>query len=220
MAASNWPRASWDWEEPERGTGPTCAADTWAPPPSSEAPRTAPSSATDGSAGNGKAGRPAAPSSAPAAAAGRDHDVVLVGSGGGGLRCGRGRPGCRSHRCRHKCGFGVVGFGWPPLAVVPVLVPCTLVPLADSIRSKFVSNRAANEFRVPLRTRSSMILTEIAADRVIGWPRLVDRRGARGCCCFPLVPLTFNQQLIDAPSSRKLGSFPLQRSQHVQLRVG
>ena len=148
LAASNWPRASWDWEEPERGTGPTCAADTWAPPPSSEAPRTAPSSATDGSAGNGKAGRPAAPSSAPAAAAGRDHDAVLVGSGGGGLRCGQ--DGCRSHRCRHKCGFGVVGFGWPPLAVVPVLVPCTVVPLADSIRSKFVSNRAANEFRVPV----------------------------------------------------------------------
>ena len=162
LAASNWPRASWDWEEPERGTGPTCAADTWAPPPSSEAPRTAQSSATDGSAGNGNAGtgRPAAPSSA---AGGRDHDAVLVGSGGGGLRCGRGRPGCRSHRCRNKCGFGVVGFGWPPLAVVPVLVPCTVVPLANSIRSKFVSNQAGNEFRVPFSTCSLLILSEIAA---------------------------------------------------------
>ncbi|RCV45268.1 hypothetical protein SETIT_9G440300v2 [Setaria italica] len=144
LAASNGPRASWDWEEPDRGTGPTCAADTWAPPPSSEAPRTVPvPSTSEGAAGNGNAGGPAVPSSA-AASAGSDHDVVLVGigsgggGGGGGARRGHGHPGCHnSHLCRIKCGFGVVGFGWPPLAVVPLMVPCTVVPLIDSIQSKF-----------------------------------------------------------------------------------
>jgi len=59
-------------------------------------------------------------------------------------------------------------------------------------------------FVCPFRTRSSLILTDIAADRVIGRLRLVDRRG----CCFPFprVPLTFHQQLIDALSSRIIGA--------------
>ncbi|CAN6284618.1 unnamed protein product [Urochloa humidicola] len=98
LASSNDPRASWDWEEEEPGwgTGPTCAADTLAPPPSSEAPRPVPpSTSEEGSAGNGSAGRPAAASSA-ASSAYSDHDAVLVGSGsggGGGVRCGHGRPG-------------------------------------------------------------------------------------------------------------------------------
>ncbi|CAL4930507.1 unnamed protein product [Urochloa decumbens] len=170
LASSNDPRASWDWAEEEAGwgTGPTAAADTWAPPPSSEAL----ASEEEGNAGNGSAGRPAAASPAAAFSAGSDHDAVLVGSGsggGGGVRCGHGRPGCRSHRCRLKCGLGVV---------VPVLVPCTHVPLIDSIRSKFASNQGANEFCVPFWMRPPLILTQIAAD-LIDRPRLVDRRGAR-----------------------------------------
>jgi serine/threonine protein kinase len=134
-SSPNAPRASsWDWEETDWGTGPTCAADTWAPPSGCEAPRTMPVPSTS----EGNAGRPAA-----AASAGSDHHVVLVGSGSGGgvegPRRGRGHPGCHNrHRCRIKCGFGVVvGFGWPPLAVVPLMVPCTVVPLIDSIQSNF-----------------------------------------------------------------------------------
>ncbi|CAL4922188.1 unnamed protein product [Urochloa decumbens] len=216
LASSNDPRASWDWAEEEAGwgTGPTCAADTWAPPPSSEAPRAVPSaSEEEGNAGNGSAGRPAAASPA-ASSAGSDHDAVLVGSGsggGGGVRCGHGRPGCRSHRCRLKCGLGVVGFGWPPLAVVPVLVPCTHVPLIDSIQSKFASNQEAIEFCVPFWMRSPLILTQIAAD-LIDRPRLVDRcGGARGS--YPSCD-SFDQQRVDCAqvlNSCKLLAFLLQR---------
>jgi serine/threonine protein kinase len=131
--ASNGPPTSWDWEEEVGwGTGATLASDTWAPPPSSEAPR------------NGSASAPV-PSSASAFSddRDRDRDVLVVGSGSG-LPCGHGRPGCHSHCCWCKCGFGVVGLRWPPLAVVPVLVPCTVIPFVHSIQSKSVSNQAAN----------------------------------------------------------------------------
>ncbi|KAJ1297599.1 hypothetical protein BS78_01G388900 [Paspalum vaginatum] len=136
LASSNGPRASsWDWEELEWGAAPTWAADTWAPPSSSEAPRTVPST-SDANAGNGNASGPAP--SATAAAGGRDHDVLVLAVGRGGFRCVPGRPGCHGHR-----------LGWPPLAVVPVLVPCTVVPLIDSIQSKFVSTQASSVFCVP-----------------------------------------------------------------------
>ncbi|KAF8721415.1 hypothetical protein HU200_023128 [Digitaria exilis] len=146
LACSNAPRASWDWEEPEWGTttGPTCGTDTWAPPSRPEAPRTVPSSTSEeGNTGNGSTAGPA-PSSA---SAGRDHDDVIAVGSAGGLR---GRPGCHSRRCRFKCGFGVVGFGWPPLAVVPLnlMVPCTVVPSTIQFDPNFLSNQAANVFRV------------------------------------------------------------------------
>ncbi|XP_062215926.1 mitogen-activated protein kinase kinase kinase 18-like [Phragmites australis] len=135
---SNGPRTSW--EELEWASSPTWAAETWAPPPSSVA-------------GNDNAGGPA--SSAAAVSDGRGH-VAIVGTGtGGGFRCAHGRPSCHGHCCHYKCGVGVVGLGWPPLAVVLVLVPCTVVPLIDSIQSKFVSNQAANEFCVPFWLRFS-----------------------------------------------------------------
>ncbi|XP_002468033.2 mitogen-activated protein kinase kinase kinase 2 [Sorghum bicolor] len=160
--ASNVPRTSWDWEEVEWGTGATWATDTWAPPASSEAPRISNASAL------------VVPSAA-AFSDGRDRDVVVLAVGSGsssGLRCGHGRPGCHSHRCRYKCGSGVVGvgLGWPPLAVVPVpvLVLCTVVPFVHPIQSKFVSNQAANELCTPFAfcMRSSLIGWVAVHDRV------------------------------------------------------
>ncbi|KAL6649743.1 hypothetical protein ACP70R_013967 [Stipagrostis hirtigluma subsp. patula] len=164
--ASNAPRASWeelDWE-----SGPTWVHDTWAPPPSSEAPRTVPSqSAAD--AGNGDAVGP----TSSAATGGRDRFVGFVAGGdGGGALCFRGSC-CSDHCARYKCGFGVEGRGWPPLAVVPVLVPCTVVP--SLIQSKFMSNEAANEFHVPFGLSFSLKFTRIVAD-MVSRPRLVDHQ--------------------------------------------
>ncbi|XP_066319665.1 mitogen-activated protein kinase kinase kinase 18-like [Miscanthus floridulus] len=161
--AANGPRTSWDWEEVEWGTGATWAADTRAPPPppSSEAPR------------NGNASAPVP--SAAAFSDGRDRDVlvlvlVLVVGSGSGLRCGHGRPGCHSHRCRYKCGFGVVGvgLGWPPLAVVPALVPCTvlLFPLSTQF----------NAIQICVESSSQWALHAVV---VAPWPLVADGNGMR-----------------------------------------
>ncbi|KAL6901898.1 hypothetical protein ACP4OV_004774 [Aristida adscensionis] len=166
LASSNWPRAtSWDWGEDEVDgeSGPTWGADTWAPLPSSEA--TTARSSSDADARNGSAGGPAS-CAAAATGGGRDRFVLVAGGGarGRGGRRVHGRPCCDDHCARCKCGYGTVGLGWPPLAVVPVLVPCTVVP--SLIQCKFLSNQAANEFHVtPFSLRFSLILNRIVVDR-------------------------------------------------------
>lgn len=141
LAASNGPRAAW-------GTSATWEADTWAPPPISEAPRAvvpvAPST-SNSDAGNGNAGWPATSIASSAAAAGRNHQVVGGVGTGGGLLCVHDRPGCQCHCCHYKYGFGV---GWLPLAVVPWPMPsCYCSFPVDSIQSNFATNRTSTGFR-------------------------------------------------------------------------
>jgi serine/threonine protein kinase len=160
--ASNGPRTSWDWDWDvvEWGSGPTRAADTWAPPPSYEAQR------------NGDASAPV-PSTA-AFSGGRDRDVLVLGSGSGsGLPCGHGRPGYHSHCCRYKCGFGRVGR--PLLAAVgrctcaSTMYCCSLCPLNSiKIYATSSSQRALHA-----------LLFAFFLDRVAGHDRLISGQRRR-----------------------------------------
>ncbi|XP_062208867.1 mitogen-activated protein kinase kinase kinase 18-like [Phragmites australis] len=181
--ASNGPLASW--VELEWGTDPT-----WALLKSSEAPRTVPST-SDADAGNGNAGGPASRSAAASTA--RDKVVVGSNGGGGGFCCVHGRPSCHSHCCHYKFGLGVVGLGWPPLAVVPVLVPLYCCYLIDSIQSTFMFNIIKQPMSFACRFGFRLILTEIAADRVMR-PRLVDPRVVRLLSCIPASTISVSIQ--------------------------
>ncbi|KAI4994667.1 hypothetical protein ZWY2020_034308 [Hordeum vulgare] len=158
--ASDTPRPGWVRELEE---GPTWASDTWAPPPNLETstdalplapPVPSPSdTATVAGAGNG-------------GAASRDGVIVTGRSGGGGSCRVQCRSWCDDRRGCHKCGSGFDRPSWPPLAVAPVPVSCTLLRLNQSIN---LFQEAANELMFLLQLLVVRFFTAQILVHVSGW---------------------------------------------------